>query len=100
MSLNSHWNHFLSSNIVLTKIFLFNSHPDFIFCGSFFILGLLGGLKSVSGDIFGHTDSIGSFKKRIFVFRPKIDFLQGVSQCFLAKNDQILKSAFYTSLCP
>ena len=38
--------------------------------------------------------------KRIFVFRPKIDFFQGVSPCFLAKTDQIFKSAFFTHLCP
>ena len=34
--------------------------------------------------------------KRIFVFRPKIDFFQGVSPRFLAKNDQIFKSALFT----
>ena len=33
--------------------------------------------------------------KRIFVFRSKIDFFQGVSPSFLAKNDQIFKSAFF-----
>ena len=38
--------------------------------------------------------------KRIFVFSPKIDFCQGVGPLFLVKNDQILKSAFLTSLCP
>ena len=38
--------------------------------------------------------------KRIFVFRLKSTFFQGVSLCFLAKNDQILKSAFFTCLCP
>ena len=38
--------------------------------------------------------------KRIFVFRPKIDVFQGVSPCFLYKNDQIFKSAFFTCLCP
>ena len=38
--------------------------------------------------------------KRIFVFRPKIDFFQEVSPWFLAKNDQIKRSAFFTCLCP
>ena len=38
--------------------------------------------------------------KRIFVFRPKIDFFEGLSPWFLAKNDRILKSAFFTCLCP
>ena len=28
------------------------------FVGYFFVPGPLGGIKSVSGDIFGHTDSI------------------------------------------
>ena len=32
--------------------------------------------------------------KKIFVFRPKIDFYPW----FLAKNDQILKLAFFTCL--
>ena len=38
--------------------------------------------------------------KRICVFRPKIDFFQGVSPWFLAKNDQIFKSAFFIWLFP
>ena len=29
------WDLFLSANNALTKNFLFNSHPDFIFCGLF-----------------------------------------------------------------
>ena len=39
--------------------------------------------------------------KRIFVFRPDIDFFfQGISPGLLVKNDQILKSQFFTCLCP
>ena len=38
--------------------------------------------------------------KRTVVFCPKIDFFQGVSQGFLLKNDQILKLAILTCLCP
>ena len=38
--------------------------------------------------------------KRIFVFRPKLDFFARVSPGFLVKNDQILKLAFFTPLCP
>ena len=38
--------------------------------------------------------------ERIFVVRPKIDFLQGVSARFSVKNDQIFKSIFFTPLCP
>ena len=38
--------------------------------------------------------------KRTFVFRPKIDFFsKGVSPWFLAKNEQILNSAFFACLC-
>ena len=36
--------------------------------------------------------------KRIVIFGPKIDFFEGVSQGFLVKNDQILKSAFFTGV--
>ena len=38
--------------------------------------------------------------KRIFDVILKIDFFQGVSAWFLAKYDQILKSVFFTCLCP
>ena len=38
--------------------------------------------------------------KRILYFVQKSTFFQGVSPWFLAKNDQIFKSAFFTSLCP
>ena len=38
--------------------------------------------------------------KRIFVFCPKSTFFQGVSPEVLVKNDQILKLAFFTCLCP
>ena len=36
--------------------------------------------------------------KKIFVFRLKIDHLQQVSPCFLAKNDQIFKPTLFTHL--
>ena len=36
--------------------------------------------------------------KRIFACRPKIDFFQGVSPCFLAKNDHTFKSVLFTHL--
>ena len=38
--------------------------------------------------------------KRIFVFRPQMDFFPRGKSLFLAKNDQSLKSAFFTCLCP
>ena len=36
--------------------------------------------------------------KKILVFRPKIDFLPRGK--VWVKNDQIFKSAFFTSFCP
>ena len=53
-------------------VFAFMQSPSFI--GYFVVPGGLGDVKRVSGDVVGSTDSIGS-KKRIFLFRPKIDFL-------------------------
>ena len=38
--------------------------------------------------------------KRIFVFRPKFDFFPRGKSRVLVKNNQILKSAFFTCLCP
>ena len=52
---------FLSADNVLTKNFLFSPSLTLSFVGYFFVPVPLGGLKSVSGDVFGHTDSIGSF---------------------------------------
>ena len=69
--------------------------------GYFFVSGPLGGLKSVSGDVFGHVDSIGSFKKNICISSKNRLFSKGsVSPGFLVKNGQILKYAFFSCLCP
>ena len=38
--------------------------------------------------------------KRYLYFVQKSTFLQGISPGFLAKNDQIFKSVFFTCLCP
>ena len=38
--------------------------------------------------------------KRIFVFRPKIEFFLRGKSMVLTKNDQSFKSAFFTCLCP
>ena len=38
--------------------------------------------------------------ERIFVFCPKVDFLQGVSPRSWVKNEHIFKSTFFTPLCP
>ena len=54
----------------------------------------------MSQGTFTDTPILLEAFKRIFVFRPKIDFFQGVSPGFFVKNDQILESAFFTCLCP
>ena len=38
--------------------------------------------------------------KRIFVFRPKMDFFPRGKSMVFAKNDKIFKSAYFTCLCP
>ena len=54
------------NNLVTAHAFYVNSYAFlnvgvFLNVGYFFVPGPLGGLKSVSGDVFGHTDSIGIF---------------------------------------
>ena len=85
------WESMLSPNNALTKNCLFECHPDFILCGYFFVPGPLRGIK-VSQGMFSDKHF------RIFVGGPKIDFFQGVSPGFVVKNDEILKSAFFTPL--
>ena len=38
--------------------------------------------------------------KRLFVFPPKIDFFPRGSKSMVFGHDQILKSVFFTCLCP
>ena len=38
--------------------------------------------------------------ERIFIFRARIEFIPRGKSTILVKNDQILKSAFLTCLCP
>ena len=38
--------------------------------------------------------------KRIFLFRPKINFFRRISPGFLVRTDQIFKSGFSTCSCP
>ena len=45
----------------LTKIFLFISHPNFIFCGLFVCPCSFRRPKNSSGDVFESTDSIRTF---------------------------------------
>ena len=52
------------------------------FVGNLFVAGPLGGLKSVSGSFSDTLIRLEAFK-RIFVFRPKIDFFpRGKSMVF------------------
>ena len=48
------------------------------------------------------SDTLMRFEalKECLYFVQKSTFLEGVSPEFLVKNDQILKSAFLTCLCP
>ena len=55
--------------------------------------------KNVSQETFSDTLIGLEAFKRIFVFRPKMEFFLAVSPCFLAENDQIFKSALLTCLC-
>ena len=64
MSENSLSNHFevkITPWQRIAGIFVFALILTQSFLGCFFVLGPLGDLKRVSGDVFGSTDSIGSF---------------------------------------
>ena len=52
------------------------------FLGNFFVPGYLGDLNSVSGDMFGHTDLIGSLKKNICISSKNRLFPRGKSMLF------------------
>ena len=49
----------------------------------------------MSQGTFSHTLIPLETFKRIFIFRPKMNFFfQGVNPCFMAENEQVFKSAF------
>ena len=52
---------FLSANNAQTKNFFLTVTPISSFVDYFFVHRPLEGLKSILEDVFGHTDSIGSF---------------------------------------
>ena len=52
------WESFLSANNALTNNFCLTLTLTSSFVGYFYVPGPLGGLKSVSGNVFGDTDSI------------------------------------------
>ena len=72
--------------------------------GYFFDSGPLRVPKVVTEEVFGHTGSLGNFsinicrevKTRIFSNREK----DGGGISHSAKNNQILKSSFFTRFCP
>ena len=70
------------------------------FVGYFFVPGHLGGLKSASGDNADILIRLIDFLKENLFFVQISTFSPGVSQWFLAENDQIFKSALFTCLCP
>ena len=47
-----------------------------------------------------YPDTCGRSLKEYLYFVQKSTLLQGVSPGFFVKNDQILKSEFFTCLCP
>ena len=93
------WQSILSVNNALTKIFLFNSHPDFIFCGLFHCPWYLGRpQKCLRGPFQTHLFDLKLLKEYLYLVQ-KSTFFQGVSPGFLVKIDQIFKLAFFTCLC-
>ena len=73
------------------------------FVGYFFVPGPLGGLKSVPGDISDTLIPLALFSW-IFVGGSLIEFFpmgeRGGGTGGWGKNDQILKSVFFTCLSP
>ena len=61
----------------IERIFVFALILTPSFLGYFFVPGPLGGLKPVSGDVFGSTDSIGSFKENIYFSSKNQIFAKG-----------------------
>ena len=93
------WESILSVNNALTKIFMFNSHPDFIFCGIFLCpLSLGRPQKCLRGRFQTHLFDWKLLKEYLYLVQ-KSTFFQGVSPGFLVKIDQIFKLAFFTCLC-
>ena len=69
---------FLCANNALTKNFLFIILTmTSSFLGYSFVSGPFGGLKNVSGDIFGQTDSFVSFTKNIRISSKNLLFSKG-----------------------
>ena len=66
--------------------------------GYFFVPGPLEGLN-LSGDVLGRTNFISSLLKNISRGSKNRLFPKGVSPGFWIKNDQSLKSTFFTPLC-
>ena len=93
------WESILSANNALTKIFLFNSHPDFIFFGLFLCPWSLGRPKKCLRGRFETHWFDWKLLKEYLYFVQKSTFFQGVSPGFLVKIDQIFKLAFFTCLC-
>ena len=67
VSKNSLGNHIYVQITPWQRIFCLTLTLISSFLGYFFFPGPLGGIKSVSGDIFRQTDSIESFKKNICI---------------------------------
>ena len=79
------WESFLSANNAKRNIFFLILTLASSFVGYFFVPGPLGGLKSVSGDFFVHSHSIGSLKKNIYILSKDRLFSKGLVQGFWSK---------------
>ena len=72
-------------------MFCFTFTLTLSFVDYFLVAGPLEYLKIVSGNVWAHTDSIGSFEKNICI---------SSKNRLLVKNDTILRSLFFTWLRP
>ena len=94
------WESVLSANNAPTKKFLFNSHPDFKFCGLFLCPCSLERPKTcLRGRFQPHWFDWKLLKEHLY-FVQKSTFFQEVSPEILVKDDHIFKSAFFTCKCP
>ena len=87
----------------IERIFVFALMHPLSFRSYFFVTGPLGYLKPFLGDVFGATDSIGSFLKNVCFLSKNRLFAKGFAHGFgskMTKFDQIFQSAFFTPLGP
>ena len=92
------WKSWLSGNYSLATNVMFNSHPDFIFSGPFLFPCSLGRPKNCVRERLRTHLFEWKLLKEYLVGVQKSTFFLVVGPQFLVKNDQILKSTFFTCL--